>query len=170
MQGVVKHASSEPMKIGVISDSHDRLKYLKKATDILKDEGISVLIHLGDFISPFTIPYLDFKKVHAIFGNNDGDKLFLQKKAGEMGFEINEGPLIIEKGGRKIIIMHEPRGLEAFRESGLYDIILFGHLHERTLEEDPLTVNPGELCGYLSGEGSFATIDLDNLTCNFKFI
>jgi len=65
------------MKIGVISDSHNRLEYLKKAISTLKSEGISTPIHLGNYVSPITIPLLDIDKVLGVFGNNDGEKLML---------------------------------------------------------------------------------------------
>ncbi len=153
------------MKIGVISDTHDHLENIKKAINILKERKIKTLIHLGDYCSPFSIPLLDIEKIHAIFGNNDGDKLYLQKKANECGFVIDPAPKAITIDERKIAVMHEPYQLEAFRKSGIYDIILHGHTHEYYVKKDPLTVNPGELCGYLSGKATFAIIDLENLEC-----
>jgi len=153
------------MKIGVISDTHDHVGNIKKAISILKEKNINTLIHLGDFCSPFSLPPLKMEKVYAIFGNNDGDKLFLQEKANESGFVIDRGPKAINIEGREIAIMHEPYELEAFRKSGIYDIVLHGHTHEYYIKKDPLTVNPGELCGYLSGKATFAIIDLENLEC-----
>jgi putative phosphoesterase len=156
------------MKIGVISDTHDNINHIKQVIGILKKRKITTLIHLGDYCSPFTIPFLQMKKVHAIFGNNDGDKLMLQKKANECGFNIANAPMAITIDGKKIAIMHEPYQIEAFRKSGIYDIILHGHTHESYIKKDPLTVNPGELCGYLSGKSTFAIIDLENLECEIK--
>jgi len=153
------------MKIGVISDTHDNLENIKKAINILKEKDITHLIHLGDYCSPFSIPLLEIEKVYAIFGNNDGEKLFLQKKANESGFVIDRGPKAINIADKKIAIMHEPYELEAFRKSGIYDIILHGHTHEYYIKENPLTVNPGELCDYLSKKATFAIIDLEKLEC-----
>ncbi|MEA1913025.1 MAG: metallophosphoesterase [candidate division WOR-3 bacterium] len=159
--------SKSIVRIGVIADSHDRLDYLKKAINILKDRDISTLIHLGDYISPFTIPLLEINKVYGVFGNNDGDRLLLREEAKKLGFSILRGPQSMEIGGRRIAIMHEPRGLESFRKSGLYDVVLYGHTHKLDKKNDPLTVNPGELCGYLTGNGTFVIIDLTTLTCEF---
>lgn len=155
------------MRIGVISDSHDRLDYLREAISILKSENISTLIHLGDYVSPFTIPLLDLDNVMGIFGNNDGDKLLLQKKANENGIKLQRGPAFIELDGRKIAFMHEPYEIKAFRKSNLYDIILYGHTHEKSIIENPLTINPGELCGWLTNTGTFAIIDLEKLSSEF---
>ncbi|MEJ2567732.1 MAG: YfcE family phosphodiesterase, partial [candidate division WOR-3 bacterium] len=138
---------------------------IKKAINVLKERNINTLIHLGDYCAPFSIPLLKIEKVYAIFGNNDGEKLFLQKKANDSGFVIDRGPKAIYIEGRKIAIMHEPYELEAFRRSGIYDIVLHGHTHEYYIKKDPLTVNPGELCGYLSGKPTFAIIDLGKLEC-----
>ncbi len=155
------------MKIGVISDSHDRLDYLKKAISILKGEDISTLIHLGDYVSPFIIPLLKINKVWGVFGNNDGDKLLLKEKAEEMDIKLLQSPASIELEGRKIVFMHEPSEIGAFRKSGLYDVILYGHTHEKAIKENPLTVNPGELCGWLTGKGTFAIVDLSTLLAEF---
>jgi predicted phosphodiesterase len=144
---IILFSNGGNMKIGVISDTHDNLDHIKQMIGILKEKKIKTLIHLGDFCSPFSIPLLKIKKVYAIFGNNDGDRLFLQKKANESGFVIDRAP---------------------FRKSGIYDIILHGHTHEYYVKKDPLTVNPGELCGYLSGKSTFAIIDLENLECEIK--
>ena len=153
------------MKIGVISDTHDHLENIKKAINILEEKNIKTLVHLGDYCSPFSIPLLKTEKVYAIFGNNDGEKLFLQKKANDSGFTIDSGPKAINIADKKIAIMHEPYELEAFRKSGIYDIVLHGHTHEYYIKKDPLTVNPGELCGYLSGKATFAIVDLEKLEC-----
>jgi putative phosphoesterase len=153
------------MKIGVISDTHDNINHIKQAIVILKEKEIATLIHLGDYCSPFSIPLLEMKKVYAIFGNNDGDKLMLQKKANECGFNIVNAPTAITIEGKKIAIMHEPYQLEAFRKSGIYDIVLHGHTHESYVKKDPLTINPGALCGYLSGKATFAIVDIENLEC-----
>lgn len=155
------------MKLGVLGDTHDRLDKLKESVDHLKKEKIDTIVHLGDFVSPFTIPLLDFKNIYAVFGNNDGDRLFLQKKASENGFQIQRSPYSFELRNKKILIMHEPFELESYRKSGLHDIILFGHTHRRYKEENPLTVNPGELCGWLENTASYAVIDIENLTVEF---
>jgi putative phosphoesterase len=153
------------MKIGIISDTHDNINKIKEAISLLKEREIKNLIHLGDYCSPFSMPLLQMEKVYAIFGNNDGDKLMLQKKANEYGFSIVNSPISITIEGRKIAVMHEPYEIEAFRKSGIYDIVFHGHTHESYIKKEPLTVNPGELCGYLSGKATFAIVDLETLEC-----
>jgi len=40
------------MKIGLISDSHDHIDNIRKSVEVLKDRGVSLVIHAGDFVSP----------------------------------------------------------------------------------------------------------------------
>ncbi|MEM2810730.1 MAG: metallophosphoesterase family protein, partial [Candidatus Korarchaeum sp.] len=44
--------------------------------------------------------------------------------------------------------------------SGRFDFVLYGHTHEVHIEEigDTLVVNPGELCGKLSGRRTAALL------------
>jgi len=51
-----------------------------------------------------------------VFRDNDGEKLMLQKKAEEMGIKLLQSPTFIELDGRKIVFMHEPYELDAFRK------------------------------------------------------
>jgi len=53
-------------------------------------------------------------------------------------------------------------------ESGRYDLVVTGHTHERKISDSgTVTVNPGELCGYLSGEMTMALLDTDRMECEF---
>jgi putative phosphoesterase len=50
------------MIIGIISDSHDNLTQIKIAVDIFNREKVELVLHAGDFVSPFT--FLEFKKLN----------------------------------------------------------------------------------------------------------
>jgi putative phosphoesterase len=82
------------MKIGIMSDSHDNLKMVDMAVKIFLERGVQHVFHAGDIIAPFVVDSL--KKlgrgvpVTAVFGNNDGEKLFLIKRFEEIG-SIREG-------------------------------------------------------------------------------
>ena len=51
-------------------------------------------------------------------------------------------------------------------KSGVFSLIIYGHTHEKQIkkEENTLIVNPGECCGYLTGNPTIAIVDLDTLT------
>ena len=73
------------MLIGAISDTHDNLPMVEKAIRRLNDEKVGLVLHAGDYVAPFVIPY--FKALNAkligVFGNNDGDHELLKKRFSE---------------------------------------------------------------------------------------
>lgn len=153
------------MKIGIVSDTHDHMDRLRAALKRFVQEGIEVVLHAGDFVSPFmAVPFQEAGlRVIGVFGNNDGDKLYLRERFAGVG-DLNFGPYEVELGGRKILLMHEPRALEALIASGRYDLIVYGHTHRVDVREGkPLVVNPGECGGWLSGRATCAVVDLERL-------
>jgi len=160
-------------KIGIISDSHDNQETLKKAVEILNKEGIDIVLHAGDIIAPFTAKILKNLKcrVYAVYGNNDGERELLRKTFEGMDSAISDFQEI-EFRNIKIALYHgtEQRLLQAIIKSGEYDLVATGHTHRRVRERvgRTLVVNPGELCGYLTGEASFAIVDGGEV--RFEFI
>ena len=159
------------MLIAVISDSHDHRDNISKAVSIMNEKKVEVLIHCGDFCSPFTKKWfnkLDEKikqNFFGVFGNNDGDHVFLRKNFGEMcKFVENGHEWLLEFDGKKIFAAHMPKPgvIEALAHSGKFNYVLSGHTHiidKRKMDNGVLILNPGEACGYLTGKGSFAIID-----------
>jgi len=153
------------MLIGVISDTHDNLTALRKALAKFKAAGAKLVLHAGDFVSPFVaVPFQEAGlSLVGVFGNNDGDKLYLRERFSGVG-ELHFGPHELELSGRKIVLMHEPRALEALIASGKYDLIVYGHTHKVDLRPGPpLVLNPGECGGWLSGRATCAIVDLERL-------
>jgi hypothetical protein len=153
------------MLIGVISDTHDNVDKLRVALKRFKEAGIDIVLHAGDIVSPFmVVPFQEVGlRMIGIFGNNDGDKLYLRERFRGIG-EINFGPHEVELGGRRIVLMHEPRSIEAFTASERYDLIIYGHTHEVEVRKGQgLVVNPGECGGWLSGRATCALVDLKGL-------
>lgn len=153
------------MLVGVLSDTHDNLVNLRQALRIFREHGVSLVLHAGDFVSPFTAePFRELGlRVIGVFGNNDGDKLHLRERFSEVG-EIHFGPHELELAGKRVLIMHEPRALAALAGSGRYDVVIYGHTHRPALEEgQPLVLNPGEAGGWLSGKPTCALLDLEAL-------
>ena len=159
------------MKVGILSDTHDNLVAIGEAVEIFNDAGIELLIHAGDFISPFTSQ--PFKKLKAplvgVFGNNDGDKLLLKKYYKSEGVgELYEDPYEFDFADKKILVTHKPQIVEPLTTSGRYDAVIFGHTHKAVIEqysgrtenrEKTWMINPGECCGYLTGRKTVALLD-----------
>jgi hypothetical protein len=155
------------MKIGLISDTHDDMKACFKACEAFNSEGVKVILHAGDFIAPFVVPVFAQSKLKLIgvYGNNDGDRLFLSEKFREAGFELHRGPHEFDLASRRICLMHEPYCLESLVKSGNYDLVVYGHTHKLAIsEEGTLVINPGEACGYLTGKATCAVVDLGDMS------
>ncbi len=156
------------MKIAIISDTHDHKEAAIKAARIAQESGVSMMLHLGDIIAPFTPKFMleHFRgRFIAVFGNNDGERPFLVKTVTSLDGEITPAPRILEVEGRKIIIMHEPFAVESIAKSGDFDIVAYGHTHELREERigNTLLLNPGEACGYLTGRKTFMIVDLQKM-------
>jgi len=154
------------MKIGIISDTHDNLPQIKKAVKIFDQEKVELVLHAGDFVSPFT--FLEFKNLNCplkgVFGNNDGDKLYLREKFKEIG-EIYPAPYETNIDHKIIITLHEEKLIDALAESQKYEVIIYGHTHRTDLRKigKTLIINPGECGGWLTGKSTIALLDLENL-------
>ena len=151
------------MRLGILSDSHDHLPHLRKGIELLKKRRVEGWIHLGDYVAPFAARLLQDLEGprYFLWGNNDGEKTGLLKTLPELA----PGPLTVEIQNRRLFLMHEPYALEAAIKSGAYDLILYGHTHTVDYRRVGGTVilNPGEVCGYLSGIPSVALVDLEPL-------
>jgi len=153
------------MIIGIVADTHDNLPRLREAAATFRARGAELVLHAGDFVAPFTaVPFEETGlRVVGVFGNNDGDKLFLTERFGNVG-ELHHGPHVFSVHGRSIVLMHEPYALDALIDSAHFDLVVFGHLHEPQLKQGPpLVVNPGECSGWLSGRATCAVVDLASL-------
>lgn len=149
------------MKIGIISDTHDRIDNLAKAVKILKEKKIKVLIHCGDFCAPFMMTELaKFDgEVHCVFGNVD-DRYLTTLKAEENKIKLHGDLAELELEGRKIAVNHFPRIGEILAHSKLYNAVFYGHTHkvDKRIINETLLLNPGELMGRL-GKLTFAIYD-----------
>jgi len=123
-----------------------------------KKRKVDVVFHCGDIVAPFVVPLFKDFELHMVFGNNDGEWLFLKEKAGD---SIAKGPRELEVAGKRIVLMHEPFLLEAIVKSQLYDFVFYGHTHEIDIRREgkTLVVNPGEACGCLSGKATVVFVD-----------
>ena len=161
------------MKLAVISDTHDHKDNILKAVSIMNERNVDALIHCGDYVAPFVKRWFDGlndkikENFFGVFGNNDGERVFLVKNLGQIcdivGMEINR-----DFDGKKVYAAHMPtqQTIDAIAKSGQYDIVLTGHTHNvvnKKYDNGVLVVNPGEACGYLTGESTFAIIDTDKM-------
>lgn len=159
--------------IGIMSDSHDNLDSIKKAVDAFNEAKVDLVIHAGDMISPFTSK--DIKKLNcdfkAVFGNNDGERdglrLFFK------GICYHDDFQEFEIEGKKYCVIHGTNEdvVDALVKSGKYDVVIRGHTHKLEVKEGKcMMINPGETCGYLSGQQTVILLDPSNLSYEAIFL
>ncbi len=163
------------LRLVVVSDTHDRIDIIERMFNTIREiENIAAIVHLGDLVSPFTLAYmLKYPyKLLVVLGNNDGDKTTLKELGLRGGAIVRDHVYEFTIGGRRILAVHGFYSKEitrnivyAIARGGQYDVVLYGHTHEVdvTRINTTLVLNPGELCGYLTGRSTFAVIDLESL-------
>ncbi|MGD0070840.1 MAG: metallophosphoesterase [Candidatus Bathyarchaeia archaeon] len=154
------------MLIGVIADTHDNLPLVEKAVKYLNDQKVGLVLHAGDYVAGFVIP--KFKQLNCkligVFGNNDGDHELLKKRFSETtNCTIHDRFAAVEVEDYKIALLHgdELELLNAIIDSGYFNAVIHGHSHNKSIEKKgkTLAINPGELCGYLTGKPTLALLD-----------
>ena len=154
------------MLIGAISDSHDNLPQVKKGVQFLNEQKVQLVLHAGDYVAGFVVPQLAKLSCNLIgvFGNNDGDHELLKKRFSETtNCTVKDRFAQITLEGYRIALLHghEVELLNAVVDSGYFDAVIHGHSHNFSVQRrgKTLAVNPGELCGYLTGKSTVAVLD-----------
>ncbi|MBS7608052.1 MAG: metallophosphoesterase [Candidatus Bathyarchaeia archaeon] len=158
------------MLVGLMADTHDCLPMVEKAIKRFNEEGVELVLHAGDYVAPFVIPkFRDLKaKLIGVFGNNDGDRELLKKRFSENPkLEIRGNFAEIRVGSAKIALLHghEEELLKALIGSEKFEIIVHGHTHKAEIYKSGKTtvINPGEVCGYLTGNSTVALLNIEKL-------
>lgn len=152
------------MIIGIISDSHDNISLIRKAISFLNEKNVNMVIHAGDYVAPFAVRlFRDFICPWiGVFGNNDGERKGLTVVSES---RIQEPPYELNLGGKSVYITHD---INLASEDGMIlgrDIVIFGHSHQPSINNvgNQLYINPGELCGYVTGKSTLAILDTEKM-------
>lgn len=158
------------MRVGIISDTHDRLNAIGRMVERLNHLGVELVLHAGDFVSPFVLPRLFALQapIVGVFGNNDGDRALLSRRAAERErFDLQREFEVLNLDGATLLLTHnlDAALLERIVKSERFDVVARGHTHraEVSWHEKTLVVNPGEVCGYVTGRSTFAVLDTEML-------
>ena len=161
------------MKIGVISDTHDRLPSFKKAIELFRKMNVDAIFHAGDYVAPFAAKLIAPEvlpiPLHCVFGNNDGERKGLLKILPDL-----QDKLTVELAGRTIVMSHfiDWLSIDDMTPNGkAADVVITGHTHEIVNEKralpgasrETLFLNPGECCGWLTNRCTVAILDLNTL-------
>lgn len=158
------------MLVGLISDTHDNVAMIRAAIKKLNDLDVGLVLHAGDYISPFTAkPYAELRaKMIGVYGNNCAEREKLREVYAAAGKEIVGNFAELDAGGRKIALLHghDDALLRALIAHGTYDAVVHGHDHKAKVTKvgKTLVVNPGEAGGWLYGKSTLAVLDTETLT------
>ncbi len=148
------------MKIGVLSDSHDRLPAMNAALDEFRRRGVEAIIHAGDLVAPFAARRLQAwtGPLYVTYGNNDGERKGLKGVLNQ----IQDGPMQVTLAGRRVLVHHYVDWC-APSDIAWADVVVTGHTHEivNEIRDGKLYLNPGECCGWVSGRCTVAVLDTD---------
>jgi len=128
------------MKIGIISDTHKKIKKAKAAIALLIENGAEFIIHAGDIVEVEILDMLEASplKYLAVYGNNDAHLVENHDK-----YQLVQEPYYFKLAGLKFKLMHLP-----FYMAPDADVVIFGHTHhfECEYKGNTLYLNSGEVC------------------------
>jgi len=160
------------MRLGIISDTHDRLPTFERAVDLFLAERVEAILHAGDYVAPFAAKLLTPEKIgrtplYAIYGNNDGERAGLARVLPG----LVDGPLRVTLGGRTVVMHHFVDWLKPGEADGA-DVLVSGHNHEvsTSTRGGTLYLNPGECCGWLTGRATVALLETEDLSVQIRDI
>ena len=83
----------------------------------------------------------------------------------DFGGQIHPHTFTGSIGGKTVFMTHIPSGIEEIAASGKYDLVIYGHTHERDVRKigDCLLINPGETTDWITGKSGIVILDLDKM-------
>lgn len=137
------------MRIGVVSDTHDRIEAVAEAVRLLIDQKVELILHCGDIETPDTIELFRGMPTHFVFGNWDKDRSKLTTAIRAIGGTAHESFGALELAGKRIawVHSHERHMLYQLEHCDSFDYLFYGHTHVREQHRTgrTLVANPGAL-------------------------
>ncbi len=155
------------MRIGVVSDTHNHLRNTGRIVELFNAAGVDRVVHTGDITQPKVLHALRALEapLSGVFGNNDIERRDLEATCAELDFHFRDPPLHLDWGGRRVVVVHDPRDLAGLPlEPGT--LALHGHTHRTTTRRQKgggLAFNPGECAGMVQGANTIGVVDLLDL-------
>ena len=151
------------MKIGLLSDSHGNIQYVKNAGQYLKDTAkVDLIAHLGDEDGDADVLEglgIEILKISGIFSASYQDPSLPSR-------------IVKEIDGTKVMFTHSPE-LSA-KDLRQIKAVFYGHTHISKIEDKNgvLWVNPGHLCeaGRKDNPASFAVAVIESGKASAKII
>jgi len=160
-----------PMRVGIISDTHNQRTRTVAAVQALKQAGAEVLFHCGDLIDPTMVSVCGVLPSYFVFGNNDADQVVEIRTAIA---QVSRGVCLewggdVELGGKRIAMTHGHFHKDVRRLLALEPDYLFSghsHLHADWREGKTRRINPGAL--HRANPLTYALLNLENGELTFQ--
>src|SRR6476661_307325 len=137
------------MRIGVVSDTHDRHEAVAEAVRLLLEQHVELILHCGDIESPETIRVFRSIPTHFVWGNWDKNRTKMAAAIKEVGGTHHDSFGAIELAGKRLawVHSHERHQLRQLEHSDFFDYLFYGHTHVREQHRTgkTLVANPGAL-------------------------
>jgi uncharacterized protein len=137
------------MRIGILSDTHDKADMAAAAIALLRRAGAEFYIHCGDVGGQRVLDQLAGLPAALVWGNNDFDRPALARYGERLGIDCHDRLAELELGGKKFAVTHGDDGglVQLLLAQQRHDYLLFGHSHELhdSREGRVRLINPGAL-------------------------
>lgn len=137
------------MRIGIISDTHDRHEAVAVAVRLLVEQQVELILHCGDIESLETVELFREIPTHFVFGNWDKDRQTLSTAIRAVGGHSYESFGALTLAGKRVawVHSHERHKLYELEHCDYFDYVFYGHTHVREQHRTgkTLVANPGAL-------------------------
>lgn len=137
------------MRIGIVSDTHDRVEAVAEAVRLLVEQRAELILHCGDIESPDTVRAFQALPTHFVYGNWDKDRNKLGSAIKAIGGTAYDSFGALELAGKRIawVHSHERHQLYQLEHCDYFDYVFYGHTHVREQHRTgkTLVANPGAL-------------------------
>jgi putative phosphoesterase len=151
------------MRIGILSDTHDKLPAMQAGLNLLRQSGAEFFIHCGDVGSEPILDQLAGLPSAFVWGNNDWDRPALERYAHKLGIACHGNFGDLELGGKRFAVIHgdDLHLRQRIIAEQRHDYLLQGHTHLRHDEKIGAVrcINPGAL--YRARDKSVAILDTE---------
>ena len=154
------------MKLGVVCDTHNNVKNVRRIVELFNEAGVNHVVHTGDITKASTLDLFGELEcpLSGVFGNNDVEREELNQSIERQGFLFSEAPLVLDFAGTSTLVVHDPASLTEERMQG-HNLILHGHTHLLRTDRDRgrLIFNPGECAGHMKGLNAIGVVTVPTL-------
>jgi putative phosphoesterase len=157
------------MRIGIVSDTHDNRRNVRRAIEIFNEQGTEYVLHAGDMTQASTASLfaeLRNGRFIAVMGNCDADRVSLRSAIEVFGGDFHESSFDGEIDGRTVYMAHIPHSVMRAVDSQAYDLVVYGHTHHQDIHRvgKTLIVNPGATRNWMTETPHALIVDLSDMT------